>query len=58
VGEQAPLAVVNVPRDKLFGHVFGGGRKSRLVEGGDDGGLRAARDYVHLIPGFYGVTAR
>jgi REP-associated tyrosine transposase len=37
-------------RHQLFGHVFSGRYKSQLVEGGGNGYLRAACDYVHLNP--------
>jgi putative transposase len=37
-------------RHKLFGHVFSGRYKAQLVEGGANGYLRTACDYVHLNP--------
>lgn len=37
-------------RHKLFGHVFSGRYKSQLIEGGGNGYLRTACDYVHLNP--------
>ena len=37
-------------RHKLFGHVFSGRYKAQLVEGGGNGYLRTACDYVHLNP--------
>ncbi len=37
-------------RHKLFGHVFSGRYKALVVEGGGNGYLRTACDYVHLNP--------
>jgi len=37
-------------RHKLVGHVLSGRYKAQLVEGGGNGYLRTAADYVHLNP--------
>ena len=37
-------------RHKVFGHVFSGRYKAIVVDGGGDGYLRTACDYVHLNP--------
>jgi hypothetical protein len=36
-------------RNRLFGHVFSGRYKAQIVEGGGNGYLRTACDYVHQI---------